>query len=340
MASSATTTKPIQRVLDPTKMGTWNFIRRPPIAKGTVIQGRPRAPNSNAFKEHQFREGVRVQNALKYLTHGRNLFVYHNLRTNQVVYSLTRYLEKNHVLSQLPYHGKKTVPATLRKDIWIPYYSVHFNDPNTGIRAYHLLREFSMQRQLDPPREMITMTKDFLDNRRPRDPEAAREFDEEYNNKVGWIMKKKDRARAVMNQKATSVADIAAVLGIVEQRTSQESEEKKAQAGTKAGQRRQRAAERKKKEYERRVAMRVTSLEQLLSNPREQVKIEMPKDNEEGKSNEVKILWNDIQDARYTESWPERVRHGELEQSRDHVIAGQRNPRYITEAPFQEKGEQ
>lgn len=93
MASSAPIKKSIERILDPTKIGTWNLVRRPPIEKFTVIQGRPRNPNSNAFKEHQVREGVRLRKALDYLTHGRDIFVYHNLRTNQVVYSLTRYLE-------------------------------------------------------------------------------------------------------------------------------------------------------------------------------------------------------------------------------------------------------
>jgi ATPase subunit of ABC transporter with duplicated ATPase domains len=187
---------------------------------------------------------------------------------------------------------------------------------------------------------MITMTKEFLDSKRPRDPEKAQEFDEEYQNKVGWIMQKKDRARAVMNQKTTSVADIAAVLRIVGQMKSKESEETKALAGTKAGRRRQRAAEKKKKDYEERVAMRVANIERILSKPTQQVKVEVPKDNEEGKNNEVKVLWNDLQDARYAESWPEWVRHGELEQSRDHVMAGQRDPHYITEGTFQEKGAQ
>jgi Tat protein secretion system quality control protein TatD with DNase activity len=36
---------------------------------------------------------VRLQKALNAITHGKNIFVYHNVRTKQVVYSLTRYLE-------------------------------------------------------------------------------------------------------------------------------------------------------------------------------------------------------------------------------------------------------
>ena len=88
------TTKPIPKiVLDPTKIGTWNLVRKPPIDPNTVIQGIVRNPASNAFKDHQIKEGIRLRKALQYLTHGRDIFVYHNIRTNQVVYSLTRYLQ-------------------------------------------------------------------------------------------------------------------------------------------------------------------------------------------------------------------------------------------------------
>ena len=39
---------------------------------------------------------------------------------------------------------------------------------------------------------------------------------------------------------------------------------------------------------------------------------------------QVKILWNDIHDAHYASSWPERVNHGHLERTADHVMAGQK----------------
>ena len=93
MASQAVPKKPFQKILDPTKIGTWNIVRRPPIENHSLIQGKPREQNSNAFKEHQAKEGTRLRKALKAITHGKNIFAYHNLRTNQVVYSLTRYLE-------------------------------------------------------------------------------------------------------------------------------------------------------------------------------------------------------------------------------------------------------
>ncbi|KAL4930931.1 mitochondrial 54S ribosomal protein mL67 [Aspergillus undulatus] len=328
----------IEKFLDPTKIGTWNIVRRPPIENGAVIQGKPRQQGSNAFKTHQQKEGTRLRKALNAITHGKNIFVYHNIRTNQVVYSLTRYLEKNNVLRQLVYHGKKTVPATLRKDMWVPYFSVHFTDFRVGLRAYQLLREFSIQRQLDPPREMITMTEEWLDQKRPRDPNEVEKFDEEYADKVGWIMKKKDRARAVMDQKATSVADISAVLAI------QEQEIKDGFGGeysrgylSRTARRRRREAWKKNAAKSEEQANRVAEFEGALSTDQVTYKIQESDaavtTKEKGTlspEDPVKILWTDVHNARYAESWPARVLHGELELTRDHVMPGAK-PAYDTE---------
>lgn len=83
----------IQKILDPSWIGTWRIVRRPPVGDKPVIQGKPRERLSNAFKDFQEKEGIRLRKALNAMTHGKTIFAYHNLRTNQVVYSLTRYLE-------------------------------------------------------------------------------------------------------------------------------------------------------------------------------------------------------------------------------------------------------
>lgn len=84
----------ITKLLDPSKIAaSWNIVRRPPLPNNMVIQGKPRQQGSNAFKEFQKLEGIRLRKALNRLTHGKNIYVYNNLRTNQVVYSLTRHLE-------------------------------------------------------------------------------------------------------------------------------------------------------------------------------------------------------------------------------------------------------
>ncbi|KAI9375268.1 transcriptional regulation of mitochondrial recombination-domain-containing protein [Aspergillus egyptiacus] len=323
--TSSSFTKQVQKILDPTKIVTWNLIRRPPIENYSIIQGKPRQQGSNAFKTHQWKEGVRLRKALNALTHGKNIFVYHNIRTNQVVYSLTRYLEKNSVLRQLVFHGKKTVPATLRKDMWVPYYSVHFNDPKVGLRAYQLLREFSMQRQLNPPREMITITHDFLDRKRPRSPEQAKKFDEKYLDKVGWLMEKKDRARAVMDQKATSVADIAAVLEIQQKELAEGFGEYHRGYLTPNARKRRREARKKEaakqEEHAKRIAELEDTLSKTLTDGKREVKIQ-EKSNVSVPENTVKILWNDVYNARYAERWPTHVLHGELALSHDHVMPG------------------
>ncbi|KAL4802118.1 transcriptional regulation of mitochondrial recombination-domain-containing protein [Aspergillus unguis] len=321
-----------QKIFDPTKIGTWNVVRRPPVENGSVIQGKPRQTGSNAFKTHQQKEGVRLRKAINALTHGKNIFVYHNVRTNQVVYSLTRYLEKNNVLRQLVYHGKKTVPATLRKDMWVPYYSVHFKDSQVGLRAYHLLREFSMQRQLDPPREMITITEKFLNQKRPRNPNEHEKFDEKFKDKIGWLMEKKDRARAVMDQKATSVADISAVLSIQEKEIGDGFAEGKTGYLTRNERRRRRAARKKEAAKAEEHAQRISEFEAALSTSQVTYKVQDLESAKESTAeatprsanDPVKILWTDIHNARFAESWPARVLHGELDLSRDHVMPGQK----------------
>ncbi|KAL3474150.1 transcriptional regulation of mitochondrial recombination-domain-containing protein [Aspergillus californicus] len=338
-APSTSFKKPLQKILDPTKIGTWNIVRRPHIENHTIIQRKPREQNSNAFKTHQWLEGVRLKKALNAITHGKNIFVYHNIRTNQVVYSLTRYLEKNSVLRQLVYHGKKTVPASLRKDMWVPFYSVHFNEPKVGLRAYHLLREFSMQRQLAPPREMITITEAFLDQKRPRNPEENKDFEEKYGSKLGWLMQKKDRARALMDQKATSVADISAVLAIQEEEIANGFADGKRGYLTRNARRRRRDARKKNEAKAEKNAERIANLETTLSTPLVEYKVEETQDSANALPNLVKILWNDVHNARYAETWPERVRHGELELSRDHVMPGQKptGVEVLADKEFKEK---
>lgn len=223
--------------------------------------------------------------------------------------------------------------------MWVPYFSVHFNDSKVGLRAYHLLREFSMQRQLAPPREMITITKELLDRKRPRDPDDAKKFDEKYSEKVGQLMPKEWRARAVMDQKATSVADIAAVLAIQEEEIKNGFADGKRGYLTRTARRRRREAREKEQELAERNATQISEFEKEVLNapefiPNKQIefKIQEPKEDPNSEyhleGDQVKVLWGDIRDAEYAESWPDRVTHGELRLARDHVMAGQKHLLY------------
>lgn len=92
-------TEKTKLTLDPTKIPSWTIVRYPPFNPDLVIQGKTRDQTSNAFREYQRQEGARLRKALNRITHGRNIFVYNNMRTNQVVYSLTRYLEVSLTMS-------------------------------------------------------------------------------------------------------------------------------------------------------------------------------------------------------------------------------------------------
>ena len=274
--------------------------------------------------------------------------------------------KKNNVLRQLVYHGKKTIPSTLRKDMWVPYFSVHFHDSKVGLRAYHLLREFSMLRQLSPPREMITISERFLDQRRPRDPEQAKEFDEKYAGKLGWLMEKKDRARALMDQKATSVADIAAVLAIQEDEINNGFADGKRGYLTQSARRRRREARKAAEQTATLQSSRIANFEQALSHSSSSSSSNSSSSNNSGSNNSgsnnsgteytvedverkspvlqdgkgVKVLWTDLHYAQFAQAWPDRVLHGELDLSRDHVMPGQK-PIYdvevLADGAFKEK---
>lgn len=119
-------------------------------------------------------------------------------------------------MEQLLFHGKKTVPAALRRDMWTPYFSLHFpptiHGAEAGKLAYQRLRELSLQRQLSPPRAMVLATQqDIVDKKSKYDPITLRDALERRDikelPKAGKRLPKKLLARRLMDQKATSVAD-------------------------------------------------------------------------------------------------------------------------------------
>jgi hypothetical protein len=210
--------------------------------------------------------------------------------------------------------------------MWVPFYSVHFNDPKLGIQAYRLLREFSLQRQLSPPKELVAIPKEYAFSKwRPKDSE--RKVSDKVIEKERKKLVKKVRARLVMDQKATSVADIAAVLAIQEERAKGDSEEdSKTDYLSRTARKRRREARRKEQEVAERATERVENFSKFLSTPSVEYKVEEVQEDEatQIESNEVKVLWADVYDAQYAQSWPETVRHGELERRHDHVMSGQK----------------
>ncbi|KAJ5120345.1 Mitochondrial homologous recombination protein 1 [Penicillium bovifimosum] len=311
MASNVTA---FQKVLDSTALAATKFIRRPPIDPKVPIQGKIRVVGSNAYRDQQEKEGRRLQKALNSIAHGKNIFVYHNIRTKQVVYSLTRYLEKTNLLKQCVNHGKKTIPATVRKDMWVPYFSVHFNEAQVGLNVYNHLRQFALLRQLSPPKEMITVTKEYLDSKRPKDLRDQKQWDKENMGRVGQIMMKKERAYALMNQKATSIADVAFVLQKHRDHIiAGFPESTKSGYKTVKARRRRRSAAEEEAERSQARAAEVAALG-------EQLDAEITADHVAPREQSVKILWQEPYDAQYAKYWPKHVEHGQLRWTRNHIV--------------------
>lgn len=85
-ALERSTSPPNHRSVEPTRP------RRPPPPKPEAF-GKPRDLSSNAAKAERFKEGKRIEKALKHAHHGENIYAYAHLGTGQVVYSLTRIMD-------------------------------------------------------------------------------------------------------------------------------------------------------------------------------------------------------------------------------------------------------
>ncbi|KAL8712108.1 MAG: hypothetical protein Q9220_003542 [cf. Caloplaca sp. 1 TL-2023] len=94
-------------------------------------------------------------------------------------------------LQQLPFLGKKTVPARIRKDLWHPLCLVEFPRPSQGLLAYRRLREFRRLHETSYPLSLITQTE---------------------GPHKGQLHSTKKRGKILMDQKANSIADLAEVL--------------------------------------------------------------------------------------------------------------------------------
>jgi hypothetical protein len=89
--------------------------------------------------------------------HGQIIYVFANVKTGQVIYSLNELLEvcpqsahlvclltypQQHHLDQLPFLGKHSKPPTVRPDEWSPHCVITFPVAEQGIQAFRKLREY------------------------------------------------------------------------------------------------------------------------------------------------------------------------------------------------------
>ncbi len=126
-------------------------------------------------------------------------------------------------MPQLLNHGKKTVPAALRRDVWRPYFSIHFPPTSVGARAgiiaYQRLREFAVRRQLSPEEGSLMTTLADIEKvkRKAGEPTDVRQKLRDGKLRLptlGHKLPQRYRAEKLMDQKATSVADVSFVLGM------------------------------------------------------------------------------------------------------------------------------
>ncbi|TKA29278.1 hypothetical protein B0A50_03788 [Salinomyces thailandicus] len=151
--------------------------------------------------------------------HGRYIYAYCHVRTNQVVYSLTRTLRATGAkaaLKQLPDLGANNTDKQLRKDLWRPLYTVCLpqNGERQGLAAFRKLREYRKLHELNwTPSPSLT---------KPFTEAEVEEMKNRLGNKGGSKkenvydiikrVKRHMRVREVQDQKANSIADLAAVL--------------------------------------------------------------------------------------------------------------------------------
>ncbi|KAL1897664.1 hypothetical protein Sste5346_003972 [Sporothrix stenoceras] len=118
--------------------------------------------------------------------HGEQIWIYNHIVTNQVVYSHSPTLRQNRALKQLPFNGKQTKPAKIRKDYWQPMALIQFNEGEgvVGRSVYQKLREFR----------------------------RVHELSWGHQRKDLYAMDRKALGEGLNDQRANSIADMAAVL--------------------------------------------------------------------------------------------------------------------------------
>jgi hypothetical protein len=134
------------------------------------------------------------------------------------------------LLKQLPFYGKKTVPTKLRKDLWRPFATVTFPRPEDGLQAFKLLKEYRMVRNhawtfAPTESDILTAAEQETAKRESGDTSSsvveedgygAVKYATKYRDSVmahytAWPSKK-ERAKLIMDQRATSVADLAHII--------------------------------------------------------------------------------------------------------------------------------
>ncbi|KAG5985392.1 hypothetical protein E4U55_003620 [Claviceps digitariae] len=142
--------------------------------------------------------------------HGEKIWVFSHRRTDQIVYSFESKLDGFHALKQLPFNGKKTKPAKIRKDYWSPMAMIQFpkGQGEVGRSVYQRLRELKHLHEVAwTPDFRYKLPKEFTEADKKKIAEQKANG-KEYKP----VRSKAERGVALNAQKTNSIADMAAVL--------------------------------------------------------------------------------------------------------------------------------
>ncbi|KAG6007963.1 hypothetical protein E4U21_005324 [Claviceps maximensis] len=142
--------------------------------------------------------------------HGEKIWVFSHRRSDQIVYSFESKLNAFHALNQLPFNGKKTKPAKIRKDYWSPMAMIQFpkGQGEVGRSVYQRLRELKHLHE-------VAWTDEF----RYKRPEEFTSIDKKKiaeekakGKEYRPVRSKAERGIALNAQRTNSIADMAVVL--------------------------------------------------------------------------------------------------------------------------------
>ncbi|KAI0542367.1 transcriptional regulation of mitochondrial recombination-domain-containing protein [Xylaria digitata] len=135
------------------------------------------------------RKGERIEPSFE-PGHGEKIFVFNHFLDGMTVYSHDPVLKANRAFRQIPFNGKKLRPAKLRKDYWRPLAMIQFPEGQgeVGRSVYQRLRECKKLHEYAWDDSVL-----YGEN--------------------GKTLTTRQRGRRLNDQRANTIADMAAVLG-------------------------------------------------------------------------------------------------------------------------------
>ncbi|KAI3338938.1 transcriptional regulation of mitochondrial recombination-domain-containing protein [Ustulina deusta] len=135
------------------------------------------------------RKGERIEPSFE-PGHGEKIFVFNHFLDGMTVYSHNPVLKQNRAFEQIPFNGKKLRPAKLRKDYWRPMAMIQFPDGQgeVGRSVFQRLRECKKLHEYAWGDDVLY-------------------------GKDGRTLTTRQRGRRLNDQRANTIADMAAVLG-------------------------------------------------------------------------------------------------------------------------------